>query len=131
MRGVINWKFGINIYIYTTLYKMHKQQGKSTGNYIQYIVMTYNLKEYEKEYHFEVYLKGCKSTIFQFLKNNYIDQSSSFFFNRQNFLQTETHQRRIKKCQRLGNGYPTRHYYQKNMNYIGILSFSNLVIFLQ
>ena len=50
----------------------------STGNYIQYLVITYKGKESEKEYaythtytqlnHFAVYLKHCKSTILQLKK---------------------------------------------------------------
>ena len=46
----------------------------STGTYIQYLVITYNGKESEKECvymsHFAVHLKHCKSTILQFKKNS-------------------------------------------------------------
>ena len=70
----INQEFGINRY---TLLYIKQRNSKdllySTGNYIQYLVITYNGKEYEKEYkyvqlnHFAVYLKltHCKSTINQ------------------------------------------------------------------
>ena len=46
--GGINQEFGINRY--TLLYKIDKQQGPTvyTGNYIQYLVITYNGKESEK-----------------------------------------------------------------------------------
>ena len=41
----------------------------STGNYILYLVIAYNGKEYEKEYiyiyHFAVHLKHCESPICQ------------------------------------------------------------------
>ena len=46
----------------------------STGNYIQYRIITYNGKESGKKYiymklnHFAVHLKHCKSTILQFKK---------------------------------------------------------------
>ena len=38
--------------IHTIIYKIDKQQGPtdSTGNYIQYLVITYNGKESEREY---------------------------------------------------------------------------------
>ena len=45
-RGGINQKFGINRY--TLLYN-NKVQLYNTGNYIQYIVITYNGKESKKE----------------------------------------------------------------------------------
>ena len=51
--GGINWEFGINRY---TLLYMKQINNKnllySTGNYIQYLVITYKGKESEKEYIF-------------------------------------------------------------------------------
>ena len=46
----IHWEFGINRY--TLLYKkyINKDLLYSIGNYIQYLVITYNGKESEKEY---------------------------------------------------------------------------------
>ena len=61
-------------------YANNKALLHSTGNYIQYLVITYKGKESEKEYayththtqlnHFAVYLKHCKSTILQLKKTN-------------------------------------------------------------
>ena len=59
----------------TTIYKINKDPPYNTGNYIQYLVITYNGKEFEKLYsnvHFVVYLKltqHYKSTTCQ-LKNH-------------------------------------------------------------
>ena len=86
--GGINQEFGINIY--TLLYTKqitNKDLLYSTGNYTQYLVITYKGKESEKEYmciyiyvclyiyiylnHFAVHLKltqHCKSTILQLKK---------------------------------------------------------------
>ena len=68
--GRINQEFGI--YMYTLLYIKQitkKDLLYSTGNYTQYLVITYNGKESEKEfiyiYYFAVHLKltqCCKST---------------------------------------------------------------------
>ena len=47
--GVINQQeFGINSYTHYYIYKINKDLLYSTGNYIQYLVITYNGKEYEK-----------------------------------------------------------------------------------
>ena len=62
----INWELGINMY--TLLYIKQitsKDLWYNIGNYIQYFVITYKGKEFEKEYtdthiylkHFAVYLK--------------------------------------------------------------------------
>ena len=50
-RDWINWEFRINIHITINVYKLDNQQDLlySTGNYIQYLVITYNGKESEKE----------------------------------------------------------------------------------
>ena len=57
--GEINYKFGISSYYITTMYKiLIKQQNNknnkvllhNSGNCIQYLAITYNGKEYEKEY---------------------------------------------------------------------------------
>lgn len=65
----------------TTIYKIDNHQGPTILNYIQYLLLAYNGKEYEKGYilcicmyiyvmnHFAIYLKliqSCKPTIFQF-----------------------------------------------------------------
>ena len=59
----------------STIYKIDKQQGNSTGNNIQYLIITYNAKNLKKNLyiyiylnHFAVHLKltqRCKSTIRQ------------------------------------------------------------------
>ena len=51
-RDWINWEFPINIHITINVYKLDNQQDLlySTGNYIQYLVITYNGKESEKEF---------------------------------------------------------------------------------
>ena len=55
----------------TDTYKINKDLLYSTGNYIQYLIITYNGKVSEKEYiymylnHFAVHLKHCTSTILQ------------------------------------------------------------------
>ena len=69
-------------YIYIFIYKINKDLLYSTGNYIQYLVVTYNAKESEKEYihiskldHFAVQLiliLPCKYTILQLLKKKKI-----------------------------------------------------------
>ena len=55
--GGINWEFGINR---CTLLYIKQINNKdllySTGNYIQYLVITYNGKESEKEY---IYIYIC------------------------------------------------------------------------
>ena len=60
--------------IHATVYKIGDVTNKdllySTGNYTQYLVITYNGKESEKKIlnHFAVHLKltqHCKSTLFQ------------------------------------------------------------------
>ena len=57
--GEINYKFGISSYYITTMYKiLIKQQNNKNNkvllhnsrNCIQYLAITYNGKEYEKEY---------------------------------------------------------------------------------
>ena len=66
-RGGLNWEFGINrcklLYIKGI---NHKVLRYSIGNYIQYLVINHNVKEYEKLYmytyiyisnHFDVHLK--------------------------------------------------------------------------
>ena len=55
--GKDNENFAISRY--TLLYEIDKQQGPtvfSTGNYIRYLVITYNEKESEKEY---IYIYIC------------------------------------------------------------------------
>ena len=52
--GGINKEFGISIH--TTIYKINKDPPYNTGNYIQYLVITYNGKESEKEY---IYVYSC------------------------------------------------------------------------
>ena len=66
--GWINQEYGINRY--TLLYIKNKNLLYSTGNYIRYLIITYNGKESEKIYiqlnHFGIYLKLTqyfKSTI--------------------------------------------------------------------
>ena len=48
----INWEFGINRYTLVLYIKQinYKDLLYSTGNYIQYLIITYNGKESEKEY---------------------------------------------------------------------------------
>ena len=49
-RGGINWEFGINRYTLLYIKQIdNKDLLYSTGNYIQYLVITYNGKESEKE----------------------------------------------------------------------------------
>ena len=75
-RGGANYRFKVSRYTLLYIKQINsKVLLNSTGNYIQYLVITYNGKESEKEYiyiklnHFAVYLKHCKSTILQFKKN--------------------------------------------------------------
>ena len=50
-RGGINWKLGINRYTLLYIKQINnKNLLYSTGNYIQYLIITYNGKESEKEY---------------------------------------------------------------------------------
>ena len=51
VQGEINQKFGINIYTLLYIKQVNnKDLLYSTGNYTQYLVITYNGKESEKEY---------------------------------------------------------------------------------
>ena len=55
--GEINQEFGFNLY--TLLYmkqKTNKDLLYSTGNYIQYLVITYIGKEFGKEYIYYIYI---------------------------------------------------------------------------
>ena len=49
-RDWINWEFRINIHVTINVYKLDNQQDLlySAGNYIQYLVITYNGKESEE-----------------------------------------------------------------------------------
>ena len=85
-KGVeINQEFGINRYTLIYIKQINnKDLLYSTRNHIQYLVITYNGKESEKEYiyiyinvelnHFAVFLKHCKSTILQFKKDKRVYQ---------------------------------------------------------
>ena len=48
--GRINSEFGINRYTLLFIKQINKDLLYSTGNYIQYLVITYNGQESEKEY---------------------------------------------------------------------------------
>ena len=49
--GGINWQYGINRCTLPYIKQINKKDlWYSTGNYIQYLVITYNGKESEKEY---------------------------------------------------------------------------------
>ena len=51
--GGVNQEFGINRYKLLYIIQINnKDLLYSTGNYIQYLVITYNEKEYEKEYRY-------------------------------------------------------------------------------
>ena len=52
MGGGVNWDLGINRYT-TTIHKIDKQQA---GNLLQYLVITYNGKESEKEDIYIIYI---------------------------------------------------------------------------
>ena len=45
--GGINWEFGISIYTLLRIKQINKDLLYSTGNYIQYLVITYDGKESE------------------------------------------------------------------------------------
>ena len=60
----MNWEIGIDIYTLLCIkYIINENLLYSTGNYIQYLIITYNGKEFEKIYiyiklsHFAVHLK--------------------------------------------------------------------------
>ena len=48
-RGEVNWEFGINMYMLLHLKQANKDPPCSTGNCMQYLIVTYNGKESEKE----------------------------------------------------------------------------------
>ena len=51
--GMINWEYRINRYTQLYIKQLsNKDLLYSTGNYIQYLVITYNVKESENEYIF-------------------------------------------------------------------------------
>ena len=79
--GGINQEFRINRYTLLYIKQINKVLPYNTGKYIQYLIITYNGKEYEKEYiYIYIYIslnycvehlkltQHCKSTILQFKK---------------------------------------------------------------
>ena len=48
--GGINWEFGFNRYTLLYTKQINKDLLYNTGNYIQYLVITNNVKKSEKEY---------------------------------------------------------------------------------
>ena len=92
--GGINLKFGVNRYTQLYIKQINNKEPRfSTGNYTQYLVVSYNEKESEKAYvykldttqklnnniytciciteSFTVNVKHCKSTILQFKKHTF------------------------------------------------------------